>query len=29
MRRVLHVERVSEVRDDPFGGDEDDDGHEP
>jgi hypothetical protein len=29
MRRVLHVERVSEVREDPFGGDEGDEEHEP
>jgi hypothetical protein len=29
MKRVLHVERVSEIREDSFGGDDDDDGHDP
>jgi Sortilin, neurotensin receptor 3, len=28
MRRVLHVERVSDIPQDSFGGDDDDDGHE-
>jgi hypothetical protein len=29
MKRVVHVERVSEIREDSFGPDEDDEDHDP